>query len=213
VDELLRHIPAILLGWTALFFTIAIPGPAVLATIATSLSSGRQAGISMALGIVSISLFWACITAVGLGSLLLKYAIALTVLKVVAGIYLIWLAIKSFKSATSHPPELITTNINTQTPRKNFFLRGVFIHITNPKPIFAWIATLALSVTQTSSPVIYAVTIAGGVLISLTVNLSYAVSFSSDSVSRFYRKFHHWFETIFGTMFAAAGIKLILSAK
>ncbi len=54
----------------------------------TSIGAGRKAGTVLALGIFG-SLTWA----------LLTYALALTAIKMVGGIYLLWLAYKAFKSA------------------------------------------------------------------------------------------------------------------
>jgi len=56
----------------------------------TSIGAGRKAGTVLALGIFG-SLTWA----------LLTYALALTAIKMVGGIYLLWLAYKAFKSAAT----------------------------------------------------------------------------------------------------------------
>ena len=212
MDALMPHLPNIFLAWLAFFIGIVSPGPAILATIGTSMTAGRKAGVSMSLGIITISLFWGIVAALGLGSLLINYAYAITFIKIAGGIYLLWLAIKSIRSAAG---QAVLTNKPTYKDIKSskFFLQGMMIHITNPKAIFMWLATISIGINQSSPPSAYALIVFGGILISICVNLAYSVSFSTSSVTKFYNKFHRWFETAFGIMFAAAGIKLLLSAK
>ena len=212
MEQLAPHLPGILLAWTAFFLAVVSPGPAVLATIGTSMTKGRKAGVAQACGTVSTSFFLGSMAAIGLGSLLLQYAYAIVLLKILGGVYLLWLAFKSFRSA-SREPQLTAKTITHSNSLWRYYLQGVLIHIANPKPIFAWLATIALGVSQSSPPAVYFLIVIGGTLISLTINLTYAVSFSTDTVARTYARLHRWFEITFGLMFTAAGIKLLLSAK
>ena len=63
----------------------------ILAVMGTSMGAGRKAETVLALGISFGSLTWA----------LLTYALALTAIKMVGGIYWLWLAYKAFKSAAT----------------------------------------------------------------------------------------------------------------
>jgi len=212
MNPLLPHLPAVLLALTTFFIAVVSPGPANLATIGTSMTAGRKAGISMALGTVSTSFFWGSVAAIGLGSLLLQYAVAITVLKILGGVYLLWLALKSFRSA-ARQSHLQSKQVLLRSSLTKYYLQGVAIHITNPKPVFGWLATMALGVTENAPLSVYIVLVAGGTLLSLIINISYAVSFSTNTVTQLYDRFHHWFETIFGLMFTVAGLKLLASAK
>jgi len=212
MDSLLPHLPGIALALTALFTAIVSPGPAILATIGTSMTAGRKAGITMALGTVSTSCFWGSVAALGLGSLLLKYASAIIILKILGGIYLLWLAFKSFRSATKES-HLKNKPVMLHSSLAKYYLQGVAIHITNPKPVFGWVAAITLGITQNSTPLVYILLVLGGTLISLIINITYAVSFSTNTVAQVYDKFHHWFEVTFGLIFMAAGLKLLASAK
>ena len=212
MDSLLPHLPGIALALTALFTAVVSPGPAILATIGPSMTASRKAGITMALGTASTSCFWGSVAALGLGSLLLKYAAAIIVLKILGAMYLLWLALKSFRSAT-RASHLKTKPVLVHSSLAKYYLQGVAIHITNPKPVFGWVAAIALGITQNSPPMIYVLLVLGGTLISLIINITYAVSFSTNTVSQFYDRFHHWFEITFGLIFTAAGLKLLASAR
>lgn len=72
--------------------------------VGTSMAVSRKAGIALALGISTGSFFWASMTAIGLTALIAAYASVLTVIKIIGGLYLLWLAFKSFRSAASTKP-------------------------------------------------------------------------------------------------------------
>lgn len=214
MDQIIAHLPGIFLAWSAFFLTSASPGPANLATMATSMTAGRHAGLAQASGVVATSFFWGLMAAVGLGALLEQYAFAIIALKLLGGAYLLWLAFKSFRSATRKPhfetgsrPKSASSNL------PGFFYKGVLVHLTNPKPIFGWMATIALAASDNTPLAVYAIVVVSCTITSLTINITYALSFSSGTVTHFYAKFHHWFEVTFGTMFLAAGVKLLASAR
>ena len=90
VPYLPEYLPGIGLSYAAFLLSGLSPGPNILAVMGTSIGAGRKAGTVLALGIFG-SLTWA----------LLTYALALTAIKMVGGIYLLWLAYKAFKSAAT----------------------------------------------------------------------------------------------------------------
>lgn len=101
MQDFSTYLPGILLAYSAFLLAIASPGPNILAVIGTSMSVSRQSGISLALGVASGSFTWALLTVFGLSAILATYASALLLIKIFGGLYLLWLAYKSFKSAAS----------------------------------------------------------------------------------------------------------------
>src|SRR5882762_2042208 len=101
MDQIFLYLPGILLAYSACLLGLTSPGPNVLAVIGTSMSIGRGPGIALAFGVAAGSFCWALLTAGGLTALLAAYASALTVIKVAGGVYLLWLAYKSFRAAAS----------------------------------------------------------------------------------------------------------------
>lgn len=89
MDPVSLYLPGILLAYTAFLLSIMSPGPNVLAVMGTSMSQGRASGIALALGVAGGSFCWAVLTATGLSALLASYAIALTVIKIAGGLYLL----------------------------------------------------------------------------------------------------------------------------
>ncbi|MEP4312808.1 MAG: LysE family translocator, partial [Anderseniella sp.] len=101
MENLSVYLPGIILAYSAFLLAIASPGPNILAVIGTSMSVGRKSGIALAFGVAGGSFAWAVLTVAGLSALLAAYSSALFVIKVFGGLYLLWLAYKSFKSAAS----------------------------------------------------------------------------------------------------------------
>ena len=114
MENISIYLPGIILAYTAYLLAIASPGLNILAAIGTSMSVGRRAGLALALGVASGSFTWAMLTVIGLSALLAAYSSAMFIIKIFGGFYLLWLAYKSFKSATSaHDIEAKQLDSNT----------------------------------------------------------------------------------------------------
>ena len=81
------------------FIAMASPGPATLAIAGTSVSNGRPYGLALAAGVTSGSILWSAAAALGLGALMAANAWAFEILRYCGAAYLLFLAIKSAKSA------------------------------------------------------------------------------------------------------------------
>ena len=98
-----EYLPGIGLSYAAFLLAIASPGPNILAVMGTSMSVGRKAGMALAIGVAMGSLSWGLLTVLGLTALLSSYAFMLIGLKIIGGLYLLWLAFGAFKSSVSSP--------------------------------------------------------------------------------------------------------------
>ena len=187
------------------------PGPNILAIMGTSMSIGRSSGLALALGVASGSFCWAMLTVVGLSTMLASYATALFAIKVAGGVYLLWLAYKSFRAATSrHGMETRVLDGESRSPR-GYFLRGLTIQMTNPKAALAWIAIISLGL-QKGAPIWVAVSIvAGATILSAVIHCIYAIAFSTTPMVRLYAKARRWIQGTLGAFFAFAGLKLLSS--
>ena len=99
MTDLTPYLPQLAVAWTAYLIATASPGPAIIAIIATSLSQGRRAGLTLASGVLTGSYIWAILTASGLSALIRTYGEAIIVLKIVGGCYLLWLAWNAYRAA------------------------------------------------------------------------------------------------------------------
>ena len=151
------------------------------------------------------------LTATGLSALLASFAIALTVIKVVGGLYLLWLAYKAFRAAASrHDIEARTLDGKNMTLR-GYYLRGLVIQMTNPKAALAWVAIISLGLQAEAPTWVAAVIVAGTTALSIVVHAVYALAFSSAPMVRAYGKARRTIQGALGAFFVFAGIKLLTS--
>ena len=76
-------------------------GPASLAIAGTSMARGRRAGLFLTAGIIVGSLAWSIAAALGLGAIMLANAWVFEIIRYAGAGYLIFLALKSARSALS----------------------------------------------------------------------------------------------------------------
>jgi amino acid exporter len=179
MDSISIWLPGIALAYSAFLLGIASPGPNVLAIMGTSMNVGRPAGLALGLGVAAGSFCWAMLAATGLSMVLVSYAVALTVIKITGGCYLLWLAYKAFRSAVSKHDIEVRMLANAPASRSGFFLRGLTIQMTNPKAALAWTAIISLGL-HTNAPIwVAAVIVIGTTVLSVIIHAVYALLFSS----------------------------------
>ncbi|MCZ4280159.1 LysE family transporter [Kiloniella laminariae] len=211
MDSISLYLPGIFLAYSAFLLGIASPGPNVLAVIGTSMEVGRKSGIALALGVATGSFFWAVLTTAGLSALLSSYAVALTVIKIGGGLYLLWLAYKAFRASSSKHDISATALAGEKRSPTGYFLRGLTVQMTNPKAALSWIAIISLGLSQ-DAPLWVALTIiAGTSLLSITIHLLYAIAFSTPTMVRLYSKTRRGIQFVLGSFFAFAGLRLLSS--
>ncbi|MDK1491011.1 LysE family translocator [Sinorhizobium sp. 7-81] len=207
--DLTPYLPQLLVAWTAYTIAVVSPGPAVLAIIATSVSHGRKAGLALALGVLSGSYTWAMLTASGLSALIRTYGQAIIFLKIAGACYLFWLAYNAFKAAMRSEASQAAARAPLRMSLKKLYLKGLGIHLTNPKAIFAWIMLVSLGMPEGAPVAVTAAFIGGCMLIGLVAFCGFAIVFSLSPVHRAYLKSRRVIESLMAGFFAFAGLKLL----
>jgi threonine/homoserine/homoserine lactone efflux protein len=174
------------------------------------MSLGRKSGVGLALGVAGGSFCWAMLTVIGLSSLIATYASALDIIKILGGCYLLWLAFKAFRSATSaHDIEAKALSGGNRSFGR-FALRGFTIQMTNPKAALSWIAIISLGLTPNAPFWVGAVIVVGTAILSIVLHVLYAVAFSTPVMVTLYGKARRFIQLTLGLFFAGAGAKLLL---
>ena len=211
MEQVAVYLPGILLAYSAFLISIMSPGPNILAIMGTSMSVGRSSGLALALGIAAGSFVWAMLTAMGLSAILASYAIVLTVIKVIGGLFLLWLAYRAFKSAAS------AHNIEAEAYAEEYgslfgyFAKGLAVQLTNPKAALAWIAIISLGLKADAPLWVAFVIVAGTTMLSLLIHLLYALVFSTPPMISIYAAARRWIQATIGVLFTVAGLKLLTS--
>lgn len=208
MSYLLPYLPQLMVAWGAYIIATASPGPAIISIIGTSISHGRNAGLALAFGVLTGSYTWAMLAAAGLSALIRTYGNALFVLKIAGGLYLLWLAFKALKAAMRKETESALP-LEKQSPSlRRLYLKGLGIHLTNPKAIFSWLTLVSLGTPQ-DAPHVMPVLIGGCMALGVVIFMGFALLFSIEPVHRGYRKARRGIEAAMAGFFAFAGFKLL----
>jgi threonine/homoserine/homoserine lactone efflux protein len=201
--------PQITLAFSAYFIGTATPGPSNLAIMSVAMRIGRIPALLFAMGVLVGSAFWSVIASLGLSALLSECSTALLFIKTLGGAYLLWLGVRSARSAVSKNEEVVAPSIIWEN-YSQLFCRGIAMHITNPKAILVWLSiiTLALPADTTAGQTLAVVS--GCWVIGLCVFGSYALLFSTALARRVYLKTRRYLEGGLAALFCWAGVKLLL---
>lgn len=134
------NINHLLVVFTAYVIAAGSPGPSILRIMGVAMSQGREAGLALAAGVISGSLFWGLSAATGVSALLARYADALIVLKILGGLYLLYLAVRAARSAMTPDSVISSGAAQTETAPSSMALyrHGLIMHLANPKAMLAW---------------------------------------------------------------------------
>ncbi|PMS19123.1 lysine transporter LysE [Trinickia dabaoshanensis] len=196
----------LLLAYAAYFVGTASPGPSNLAIMSIAANNGRKAALAFAAGVISGSMFWASVATVGISAALIAYSHFIVAIKIFGGVYLLWLAFKSGRTALSSTAAS-TSNADRPATLKGLYAKGVLLHLTNPKAVLVWVSIVALSSNSAGST--HGAVIPGCAIIGTLVFSGYALLFSIDSARRIYKRTRRVLEGCLAVVFGIAGARLL----
>lgn len=182
------------------------PGPANIAVATISMSHGRTAGLRLGLGLGVGFAFWGVLAATGLGAVLQASAEAMIILKLIGGGYLIWLAWMSWQSADTNNPTVRSGQ------KKRGFLQGLFLNLSNPKAVVAWLAALAAGFGESGqlAQLLFITFIC--IALGFLNYFAYALIFSLGGFMALYQRFASLVNLTVAAFFSATGLAIIRSA-
>lgn len=124
-----------LLYVAAVVLLIVTPGPTMLMCMTNSLNHGPARAMTAVGGAVTAVLCVMLLSAMGLGALLAASETAFTVAKVLGAAYLVWLGIKTFRSAS-----VIDLDGARAPKARSFYLQGFLTGASNPKAVLFFAA-------------------------------------------------------------------------
>ncbi len=116
----------------------AIPGPAVLYVIATSVEGGRRQGLISVAGIHLGSAVHVVGAAVGLSALIVSSAIAFSTVKYVGAAYLVVVGVRKWLERD----DLVDPAARPPRSGHRVFTQGVIVNVLNPKTALFFLAFL-----------------------------------------------------------------------
>jgi len=188
----------------ALFAAIASPGPALLVAIKTTLSSGRQAGIAVGLGLGLVASLWTLAALLGLEALFLAFPWAYAAVKFIGAAYLIYIAYGMWIGAR----DAVQTELK---PAAHAFRQGVMINILNPKSVLFAAAVLVVIFPAGMTMAENLLIVANHLVIEVLFYTALAFGMSRASVSQSYMKAKVYIDRVAAGILGLLGLRLLLS--
>ncbi|HBF32635.1 LysE family translocator [Rhizobium sp.] len=207
------HFSQFLSAYFVYLVAVLSPGPANMAIMSTAMSQGRRAALIIALGIFAGSFTWAMAASFGLAALLRHYGEALNLLKILGGVYLLYLAYKAGRSALRKDQPIVeqAPQIKRRPPGA-IFLRGYLIHLTNPKSIFGWLAIISLGLPADASTGSVVFVVGGCLITGFSVFCGYALLFSTARALRIYKASRRYIDGALALLFGVASAKMLTTS-
>jgi threonine efflux protein len=191
----------------AFFIVTDSPGPANIAVATVAKSAGRRNGMLFGLGLSFGLTFWGLIAATGMGAVLQGTTQVLMALKICGGLYLLWLAVQSGRSAHRQSDDPAQT-----IKQGKWFKRGLLLNLSNPKAVIAWMAALSMGLGTGDDAALVIVATIFCIILGFLNYAGYAFAFSMSGFMTGYKRLRRWIDGAVAGLFAIAGFGLIRSA-
>jgi len=199
----------ILAAYFVLLTASLSPGPSVALLIGIATGQGRKPALAATLGIAFGSMSLNILTLLGVGLLLTQAAWAMTALRIVGALYLLYLAFGAFKRFSS-PAALQPVSSDPRSLLKQF-ITGYLLQITNPKAVAFWLVIASIGAVENASFGVVVFYIAGAFLISFSAHGAWALILSVNTIRSAYLAERRWIEATLGCFFLFAAYKLATS--
>jgi homoserine/homoserine lactone efflux protein len=206
VDTFLLYLAA----WTLVALS---PGPAVFFTMSQAARHGMHGAIAGTTGILSGHLVCFTFVALGLAAVLAKLDGAMTVIRIVGALYLMYLGLRMILSKMQSVPDVRAAA--PKPPAKgSILLQGLLVQLTNPKNLMFVLAFLPqfISAERPLLPQL-AIMLSVTVIIDGVFLMGYAQIAMRGARALKGSQVITWLERAFGAALVFFGLNLLLSRK
>lgn len=187
------------------------PGPSFVVTVRTAAAEGFRVGGFIALGLGVGALAWASAALLGLAALLEIAPILLIALKVAGGVFLLWIALQTWRHAATPLPE--PTKSEGPTPRSAgaAFRLGLLTQLSNPKVVLFFGAVFVGLIPPGTTISALALLLVFVFCVETAWYLVVARVFSTMGFRRAYGRVKRWVDRAFGGLIGIFAAKITLS--
>ncbi|UPO98943.1 LysE family translocator (plasmid) [Cetobacterium somerae] len=184
----------------------ATPGIATIYVLNNSASLGRKEGILSALGIMTGGMIYNILAAIGLSSIIYIFPNMLSLIKIVGGLYLVYIGIVTLKSKQNNESS------NASLVLKNdCYIRGVITNLANPKILLFFVTFIPQFVINTNNYAKEALLLGTAYLIVEIIWFICLASFVSHFIKNIKGNFQKYMTYISSGVYLTMGSVLILS--
>jgi threonine/homoserine/homoserine lactone efflux protein len=205
--------PHLILFLTAALVLAITPGPGMLYVVGRTWAAGRADGLASSFGTMLGGFVHVIACVIGVSALIMASATAFTVLKLCGGVYLLWLGIQTWRSASQHRMEMPQEG---RMGALRTFRQGVVVEATNPKTAAFFLAFIPQFIVPATGHVALQFLMLGVISVLLNTGADLVAVLCA---SRLHEKFLHR-PSLFrrlrqgsGALMASLGIGLLLSRR
>ncbi|MFZ5790069.1 MAG: LysE family translocator [Pseudomonadota bacterium] len=195
----------------ALLLGAISPGPSFVLVARTAIARSRQDGLATALGMGVGGAVFGSLALLGLIALLSQVAWLYAVLKVLGGLYLLYLAFMLWRGAKQEIDVRDGNQTRSARPERSFAL-ALVTQLSNPKTAIVYSSIFAALLPK--APPLWMVAILPGLILLVEAGwyAVVALAFSSERPRRAYLRSKRWIDRAAGSVMGALGLKLMLEA-
>ncbi len=189
--------------WLAALMT---PGPDFAATVHASVGGSRRSGLAVGAGVTVGMSAWATASLFGLHAVLLAFEGLVTVVRLAGAAYLTYIGVQllwaAWKGESSHAHAAAPRSVS------GAFRHGLLTNLANPKAL-ALFGSLFAVLVPPDAPGWFS----GGFLVAVVASTAIwyglvAVTMSTDTIGRCYRRAERGINAVTGLLFVAVGARL-----
>lgn len=207
------------LTYWLVFFSAALalnlsPGPDLIYILSRSIAHGRRVGLASAAGVWTGAFVHVLAASIGLSAILATSATAFAVVKYVGAAYLIYLGVKSLRSAGATFSSARDTETDVSLWRA--FRQGVLIDVLNPKVAVFFMAFLPQFVRPGHGSELIQLVMLGTLVICVAIVVETCLVLAASKATNFFRAnptASVWLDRVLGSVLIGLGIRLALSEQ
>jgi threonine/homoserine/homoserine lactone efflux protein len=189
------------------------PGPNMVYLISRSICQGPRAGLISLGGVALGFVVYMLCAAFGLTALVLAVPYAYEAIRLVGGLYLLWLAWQAVRPGGRSP--FAVKALPQDSPRK-LFLMGFLTNLLNPKIAVIYLSLLPQFIDPARGSVFAQALSLGAIQIALSVMVNAAVALSAGAIALFLTRrpsfalVQRW---VMGTVLAGLAVRMMTEAR
>jgi threonine/homoserine/homoserine lactone efflux protein len=158
------------------------PGPGIFYVAARTLAGGRAEGVASSFGTGLGGLVHVLTGALGVSAIVMASAELFTALKVVGALYLMWLGVRTIRSARRAVADALGARDAGSLGARRAFQEGMWVEALNPKTAAFFLAFIPQFVDPSASSVLLPFIMLGLVSVALNTAADVVVAFAAGQV-------------------------------
>jgi threonine/homoserine/homoserine lactone efflux protein len=159
------------------------PGPGIFYVAARTLAGGRAEGVASSFGTGLGGLFHVLAGALGVSAIVMASAELFTALKWLGALYLIWLGVRTFRSARRDGAmQVLDAGNSPAVGASRAFREGMWVEALNPKTAAFFLAFIPQFVSPASGSVTLQFIVLGLVSVALNTAVDVVVAFGASKI-------------------------------